>query len=221
MVRSLHQKEIIYTAKDIPLFHYYQFRELAEFKMFFWMKTYHRYPSLSAANFDSKLVSENLMQIGTRIWENYLGIPSIEIWSQETVQITLRQIEFYYETGIISRQFAIQLCDQYLNLTENVMALARVGRKGSNGERYHLYKNDILIPENTILFRMGDRRVSFIAYRAMSLMTTSHESFCGQMEEFLNNLISNSELLSETGEKLRLKFFNGMQQKIHDFKTGI
>lgn len=221
MISLFPHKEIIYAAKDIPPFYYFQFPFLAEFKMFFWMKTYHRYPQFATRLFDSKLISENLLDIGKRIWKNYALIPSTEIWSEETFHVTLRQIEFYHETGVISPAQTILLCDDYLNLTDHILQFAKSGNKGSPEGKFNFYKNDILIPETTIFFKMGDKRVSFITYSTMNLLTTSQESFCKQTEDYLINVVNNSELLSTTGEKERTKFFNNMQHFILAFKKKV
>ena len=41
---------LVYVAKDIPIFHNFQFMELAAFKMFFWLKTV-----VNLADYDAKL----------------------------------------------------------------------------------------------------------------------------------------------------------------------
>ena len=46
-IASFEQKELLILPKDIPVFHYYNFPELAAFKYFFWMKTILHYPEYS------------------------------------------------------------------------------------------------------------------------------------------------------------------------------
>ena len=38
-INSASNKMLYYDAKDIPLFHHYQFEQLSKFKFFFWMRT--------------------------------------------------------------------------------------------------------------------------------------------------------------------------------------
>ena len=40
-----------FAAKDIPVFHLFQFPELARFKMFFWQKTIFKSPDLAGKKF--------------------------------------------------------------------------------------------------------------------------------------------------------------------------
>jgi hypothetical protein len=218
MICSFPEKELTYAAKDIPFFHYYAFPKLASFKMFFWMKTYHRYPQYADVKFDPDLISKELTQIGKRIWNRYAEIPCVEIWSDETSVVTLRQIEYYHEIGVITSEQALELCDEYSRMLEHIQLCAENGAKENNAARYSMYKNDILIAETTIFFKMGDKRVTFLTYNTMNVLTTSNERFCSNMEDFLTNVVNKSIQISTTGEKERVKFFNRMQDSIQSLK---
>jgi hypothetical protein len=55
----------------------------------------------------------------------------------------------------------------------------------------------------------------------MNILTTTHEVFCKQTEDYLVNLTTKSILISTTGEKDRNKFFNLMEEKIHHLKSRL
>lgn len=213
MIAGLPQKEIYYCAKDVPFFHYFKFPTLAAFKMFFWMKSYHNYPEYANQRFDPSLISKELLRIGERIWAKYTGIPSTEIWSEETTNITLKQIEFYLESGVLRNDQAIELCDLHVQLVNSIRQEAAIGNKGVAGVPFHIFKNEILIAETTLLFKMHNTRVAYITYNTMNVLTTSHESFCLQIENYLENVKNKSSLISTTGEKERNKFFNKMEEQ--------
>jgi hypothetical protein len=220
MISSFPEKELIYVAKDIPFFHYYSFPKLAAFKMFFWMKTYHSYPQYADSKFNPDVISKDLHQVGKRLRDRYAEIPCIEIWSDETSVVTRRQIEYYHEIGVITTEQALELCDEYSHMLDAIQQYAKVGTKG-NTASYSLYKNDILIAETTIFFKMGDKRVTFLTYNTMNVLTTSNERFCKSMEEYLTNIINKSIQISTSGEKERAKFFNRMQDSIQLLKKRI
>src|SRR5262245_55213413 len=50
-IDSFNKKELIYFSKDIPLFHFFSFPELASFKFFFWMKSVVNFQSLTNVQF--------------------------------------------------------------------------------------------------------------------------------------------------------------------------
>jgi BetR domain-containing protein len=221
MISSFPEKELVYVAKDIPFFHYYAFPRLAAFKMFFWMKTYHRYPQYADVNYSPDLISKELLQIGKRLWDRYTEIPTVEIWSDETAVVTQRQIEYYHDIGVITASEAHELCDEYSRMLEHIQLYARNDTKENNSSRFSMYKNDILIAETTIFFKMGDKRVTFLTYNTMNVLTTSNERFCENMEYFLTNVINKSIQISTSGEKERAKFFNRMQNSIQQLKKRI
>lgn len=221
MINSFPDKQLIFAAKDVPMFHYYKFPELAAFKMFFWMKSYQRYSNLAESKFDPKLISQSLLNIGEKIWAAYSQIPCIEIWSEETVTITLRQIEYYHEIGVLTSAQALHLFEEHTKMIDNIQIMARDGSKGNGENNFSMYKNEILIAESTIFFKMGDKRVTYLTYNVMNVLTTSNEAFCTTVEDHLHNLINKSVQISSSGEKERNKFFNKMQESILQFKKRI
>ena len=97
VIQSMSPKHLYYSARDIPIFHYFQDPELTSFKIYIWVKYYMQHPALRNVNFDSKKLPDLLKEfdeLSRRIWDLYLKIPSTEIWTYETPNITLRQLEF-------------------------------------------------------------------------------------------------------------------------------
>jgi len=218
----LPDKQIIYFAKDTPVFYYFNSPLLGPFKMFFWMNSVLRKEDYRGVKFSPELVPRDLITLGERIWKRYTEIPKIEIWSEETLNVTLRQIEFYHECGFLADpKYALQLCDEYLLIIKEIRGWATVGYKEKADFKFNLYKNDLLIGDNTIFFRMGDKRATFIPYNTLNILTTTHEGFCKQTEDYLVNLTTKSILISTTGEKDRNKFFNLMEEKIQHVKARL
>jgi hypothetical protein len=215
-------KQLIYFAKDIPVFYYFNSPLIGPFKMFFWMNSVLRDEGYRGVKFSPDLVPKELIALGEKIWKRYTETPKIEIWSDETLNVTLRQIEFYYECGFFADpKYAEQLCDEYLVIIKEIRSWAAKGYREKPEYQFNLYKNDLLIADNTIFFRMGDKRVTFIPYNTMNILTTTHEVFCKQTEDYLVNLTTKSILISTTGEKDRNKFFNLMEEKIHHLRSRL
>ncbi len=214
-------KEIVFTAKDVPVFHYFRYPELCAFKMFFWMKSVLNYPELQTKKFSPALIRNELIALGRKISTVYNKVPSIEVWSEETTNVTLKQLEFYNESGFFNSTDDSQLIvEQYKQLIRDVHQMAAQGFK-QDSIPYTLYKNEILIADNTVLYKMGEKKIAYISHNITELLMTSHESFCAQTEAFINNLQNRSILISTTGEKERNKFFNRMEEKIDSVKKRI
>lgn len=222
MLIPYQDKQLIYFAKDIPVFYYFNSPLIGPFKMFFWMNSVLREKDYREVKFTPELLSRELIVLGQKIWKRYTETPKIEIWSDETLNVTLRQIEFYHECGFFGDpKYALQLCDEYLLIIREIKSWAAVGYKDKPENRFDLFKNDLLIADNTILFRMGEKRITFVPFNTMNILTTTHENFCKRTEDYLMNLTTKSILISTTGEKDRNKFFNLMEGKIHQLKTRL
>jgi hypothetical protein len=68
---------------------------------------------------------------------------------------------------------------------------------------------------------MHNTRVAYVTYNTMNVLTTSHEAFCNQIDQFIENVKNKSVQISTTGEKERNKFFNQMVEKSHQLKEKV
>ncbi len=229
MISQMDDKVISYSARDLPIFHYFMFPELAAFKIYFWCKTYLNEQHLEDSRFDLEnlpKVVEDLIPTSEQIWKSYASIPSEELWSIETINIPLKQILYYHEAGIFNDSSqALQLIEKYEELLSVVQKEAQLGRKfidvgneSPTGEVFNLYYNEVSLGDNSILFKMGDKKISFLNASIKISMTTANESFCNEMELYHNNFKRKSTLLSNTSEKQRLKFFGRIKEIIADYK---
>lgn len=218
---NTHQyKELIYLAKDVPVFYYFEHPELSAFKMFFWLKTLLRDPQLANEKFRMDCIPREMTSLGLDIWKQYAKVPSTEIWSFETFQVTLKQIEYYHDCGFFAEtKDALKLCDAFMDMNRAIQEMAARGFKNKNSTSFKLYKNDILTADNTVLLKMSANKTCFITYGTMNLLTTSNKKFCKQIEDHLENLHNKSVLISTTGEKERSKLFNSIEQSVKNMKA--
>ncbi len=220
-VNGFTQRKMIFAGRDMPIFHHFRLPELSAFKMFFWLKTVIKDTNYINQTFQQEVIPKEILQAATRLWKLYATVPSIEIWSDEAINETLKQIEFYHECRFFSdKKQATMLCDRLVDLISLIKAEASEGKK-TKGETFQLYNNEILIANNTVFARMDNQRIVYINYNTLNLLTTHQESFCDKSEKYLNNLIQNSTLISASAEKERNKFFNKMKERIEAFKSKL
>lgn len=214
-------KEMIFAVKEMPLFHHFRIPELVSFKLFFWLKMGIKDPAYANKQFRFNVLPEETMNAARKIWKLYSTIPCVEIWSDEAVRETLKQIEFCHECQFFEdTQQALRVCDKLIELIDQIKEDAKTGRK-LNGAAYKLFENDILIANNTIYCRMDKIRYVYINYNTLGLLVTQQESFCDKTETYLNKLTKNSVLISTTAEKERSKFFNRMKTQVEQVKERL
>jgi hypothetical protein len=214
----------VYEAEDIPPFHHFQFPELAAFKYFFWMRTILQYPDYN--NFFRRPSVKRF--IATRparaIIDTYNQIPSVEIWSVETLNSSLRQIEFYKDCRWFSRR---RIRDATVHDSSNMLisAYSRTGRIRRQSSRpvtsrrtawpeYQLFFNEVILGHNTILAEAGEEKSVFYQSRRAELNDyTRLKRFCDYTKLSLENIMRKSSLISSVSEKRRNRFFNVLKKR--------
>ena len=215
------EKQMIYYTKDLPIFYYFNHPRLSAFKIYFWMRTIHRYTEFEQEAFTFDQVPQELVTLGQRIWQKFCHVPSIEIWAQETTVVTLKQIEYYFECGYFKNpDDALLILDEFEELLRETKEWMKAGTK-PDGSSLQIYRNDILIGDNTILFRLGDERVAFLPIGNLSIISTTNPTFTAHIESFMDTVLQRAVLISATGEKERNKYFNQNVQLINNLRKRL
>jgi len=230
-IKKIHEakeSEIIYAAKDIPVFYYFEFPEIAAFKIYFWNKAL-----IPASGYENKMLSleapENLYVIGRQLLSHYIKIPTIEIWSEETISSILRQIDYCFVSGFFKqREDVFRLCDVLESWLDHVQSQAEHGFQymwGSPVEgienNYRLFHNEVLVSDNTILVKADNQKISYNTYNVINQLITSNPVFCNQIENSLRNLMKKSTMISGTSAKERHRFFNILHEKVTSLRSRI
>jgi hypothetical protein len=220
-INAASQKKIIYEAKDFPPFHYFNFPELAAFKHFFWMKTILSTPECANMYYEDHDFTGVLKNTGLEIIRVYNQIPSVEIWSIETINTTIRQIEYYRETGWFRNKENIDLIYHQLGqMLDHVKEEATIGEKLLIKQRplgnktFELYCNEVYLGHNTIITETDHIDTVYINHGILNYMSTRDARFCAYTRKYFDNTLSKSTLISNTSEKERNRFFNILHQKI-------
>ena len=229
-VRSLaaaEDKLVMYSAKDIPIFHYYQLREIALFKEFIWLKTLFKLPEYNEKLFSVTEPSDEIFHIGQQMLHFSVKIPTLEIWNDETITNLLQQVKYYWESGFFAGEedFWI-LCDKMEEWIKHIRKQAELGFKFIYGtepegqeDSFKLFYNDFILGDNTVLMLSKDRKIAFTTYNFIHLLSTTNPEFCQEIEDFMHTLMQKSVLISRVSAKDRNNFFNRMLERVYKLKT--
>jgi hypothetical protein len=230
-ILSSNRPLIVYACQDIPVFHHYNYPQLASFKMFYWMKSIMNLKSLEGATFSSNDSSVDLGELGSKVYETYRMIPSIEIWTDSTILSTIKQIAFYWESGVFSEpEDAIGVCESLRKELLDIQKYADVSSKkggehkpSGNDEQpnYTLYYSEIEITNNCVLVNMGDIKAVYLGHFSFNTMSTFNRNYCLETEEWLNNMLKKSVKISSISEKQRNQFFRKAFLKIDALENKI
>jgi len=227
-IQSLTNPEILYFAKDIPIFHHFHFDTLAAFKIFFWSKTVMQLPELKEEKFNFDQVDQNTLDMGRKVLSLYSRIPSAEIWNVETINSAVQQIEYYLTAGIIeNKEVALKLCDDLDKLIDHIAEQAEEGCKFLQGRdpfypgNYKLYNNEVILGDNSICVTSDHLKMTFMTVNVVNLMVSTEKIFCDKVEQYLRTMMKKSSLISKDSEKERTRFFNLIHQKVNGTRERI
>lgn len=224
MVNSFSRKHVYFLVKDMPPFHHYYHPLLAGFKFFFWMKSILYYESLKNEKFSPETNQFSVYQeITQKILRVYNRVPTSEIWNEEGLNTTLRQIEVYHEMGLISSpKITLELYHCVLEVIDHLEKMAESGKKSILGQtptsesaEYRFYSNEIVLGDNTFMAEIGDNKVTYLNHSVLYFVGSVDKKFNDSMFRNLDNLMQKSTLISGTGEKERKQFFNKLRKKVH------
>ena len=229
LFNSHERKHMYFLMKDIPPYVHFLMPELAKFKFFFWMKSILHYKSLQGVKFD--LADERYDKYDSiikKIIELYLKIPMTEIWNVESIESTLRQIAFYRDAGSFKNPGDVpMLYNKVEEMINHLERQAEVGLKfrvneepDQNSSEYRLYVNELILGDNTIMAELDDTYITFLNYGVLFIVYTTDERFNNAMKENLENLVKKSMMISKSGEKERVRFFNGLREKICHYRKA-
>jgi BetR domain len=218
-INAFDEKKIIYAAEEMPIMHSFFNEELAAFKLFYWQRSVLNLPHLQGKKFAFDIISPQLLKVAKGIHEEYMAIPAIEIWTDETILTVIKQVEFYYESGAFAtKEDAVLILENVKKMAESLSSFAEQEQKLNVGKRaggsYHLYNCDLVIGTNCIHVKAGTNNFSYISFNTMNSLTTANQVFCNEIEQWMKNLIRKSSLISGSAEKQRFQFFKSMHKQI-------
>jgi len=222
---KLKNASIIYSAKDIPLFHTLKDSYLSRYKIYVWLKDVDLNFTKDKTSFDKFIedVPDSLLKNAFALGDIYKNINITEIWNDSTIIGTLQQILYYFESGLLSQELAYNICDDLTEVIHHVegQAIKQSIFGSKNKATYNLYINEIHTMSNTIMVITPNKKVFFTPFTVLSYFKIEHQPTCEIMKQFFDKQMRSSKLLINAGEKDRTLFFKKMHQRIDNLKSRI
>jgi hypothetical protein len=221
---SFEKKEMFYLCKDLPIWHFFLFPEIASFKIFCWMKTIQNHPDYQHKTFSlANFPYNEFYATGQLILKEYNKIPTVELWGYETVNSTINQIQYYRDAKLFAREEDLKEVLVSLNkMLDHLRSESEDGVKFMPGVSsanskiaYNLYINEVLLGNNTTLINLDDTLYCYINYNGLNYFKTRDTRFTTRSMGHFNTLMSRSTHISRTGEKYRNKYFGLLEEKVN------
>lgn len=203
------QGELLYSAKDVPIFYHFNYPSLSKFKMLYWLRSMADHKDYNNISFEKFEVKEKWKKISKQVYQEFTKLETIEIWNYETTHSNIAQVQYYFETGIISQENAISVLEDLKKELEDIQTSC-IHESKLNPEHPNLkiYYNEVIAADNTILAKSNQGKFVFLPHIILNYMTTSNDKYCDYISNVFDLVIKQSTLISGVNEKERNKFFN-------------
>lgn len=226
---SFKEKKFYLLWKDIPIFHHFHLREIAAFKYYFWMNTLMNLPDFKNKTIKLNEYPDSLFESGQKVLSFYNQIDSYELWNFESVNSTIRQIEYYRDSQMFeSDEDVLKIYVALEKLLSHLEKQAQLGYKFrfDDPERKptakgQMYINEMFLLDNHMMVVLDGVKQVIVPHTATNYMMTRDINFCENFSHFTLNLLQRSTLISEVSEKERTHFFRTFRERISKRKEAL
>ena len=221
-IQSFEDHTMIYSAKDLPIWHYFSCEYLKSFKIYYLLRTIKKDPEFQNKEFSFDCVPEYYMHAAKESYEAYSKINSEELWTPSSLNIMLGQIKYYFQSGIITEQQFEIITDKLIELLESIKIQASIGEKvnlqGEVRGGYKIYLSEIIGGDNVIYAEGGGNQITFHPPVLMNYLHTTDIPFCNYIKNAFDIAKGTAELISTISERSRNMFFNEFKKKVLSLK---
>ncbi len=216
---------IQYATNEIPIFHYFGFKEMNFFKYYTWAWSAWEFANtkFKKMSFGKPIDSnDQFLTYTEKIKARYVKVPSTEFISETALHNTTQQIKYFLSINRYEvPEDALRICQNLREMFEHIAKMAEVGKKflpgetpDMNGADFFLYHNEITQSNNMMVAEtpMGDH--TFATFDNPNLLHTQNEKITNYAKEWFRKQKKRSHGLSKETEKNRFRFFKIMFDQI-------
>ncbi|MGC4035616.1 MAG: helix-turn-helix transcriptional regulator [Chitinophagaceae bacterium] len=226
---SFKEKEFYYLCKDVPLFQHFHSREFAAFKYYFYMKTLVGFPEFKNKKISFDEYPDSLFEMSKKIFDIYYQLNVHEFWNYESLNSTLRQIEYYVEGRMFqSNEDAIKVYEALERFFNHIEKQAELGYRFKEDDpdktpigKFSMYVNETVLLDNNILVILDGVKLVIVPHSAVNYMMSRDIKFTENFYRYIKNMEKRSTMVSQVSEKERARFFKHMRDKIQSRKHAM
>lgn len=181
------------------------------FKIFVWNKSFLNNPRLEGKKFSPGFASEvkDELQQSSMMNGFYQHADSTEIYFDEILDVYLKQLKYYHETGFIdSPDTTAALLAELRQVTEHLQLDINRGYKTRSGDgKLVAYYSEIPLLNNIFLVKSHEGLRLFQGLQTLDYLTTTNKEYGEEVLLRLENCFRRCVRLDGGAEKVREQFF--------------
>lgn len=214
------KSELFYAAKDIPIYYLPEGSLYTKFKLYVISQSY--LSEKEKVKFERFNVPLSLVKSAKDFTKMYQNINITEVWNDTTINSALYQIYYFFETKLLTKSEANELCNELKKIVQQLenKATQKVFSESGN-KKYELYYNKSITLNNTSLFKRDKIKILTIPYTHLSYIRIDDKDSCDEYQQFFERQILMSKKISGNSEVVRELFFTSVYEKINQLKQQI
>ncbi|MSQ79890.1 MAG: hypothetical protein EXR21_09515 [Flavobacteriaceae bacterium] len=181
------------------------------FKIFVWNKSFLNNARLEGKKFSPAFVSEVKEQLQQSALMNgfYQHTDSTEIFFDEILDVYIKQLVYYHESGFIdSPKTSLALLNELRQILEQLQEDINRGYKTRNGDgKITAYFSEIPLLNGVFLVKSHEGLRMFQGLQTLDYLTTTNEAYCKEVLERIENCFKRCIRLDGAAEKVRHQYF--------------
>jgi hypothetical protein len=198
---------LFYSAKDIPLFYFMDGTILSKFKAFVWLNLLNTNQKKVA--FENFVIDESFSEYMQTLKKTYENTIVNEVWNDTTINSSLQQILYFYESGLLNLKSANTLCKDLKRIINLIQE-----KCNNSDNNFSLYYNELILLNNNMMIETPEKLTMFVPYTLLGYFITDNEESCKNVHQFFKQQIINSKPLGQSGIKEQNIFFNRAHRKV-------
>ncbi|MDL2255266.1 hypothetical protein LJC38_01610 [Parabacteroides sp. OttesenSCG-928-K15] len=192
------------------------FMPYKELTRYFLFKSGRYYTDLEEfRRFETVTIDERLQ----RYWEKErIGLTHFNktyyIWDSQIIPNLVRDLKYYESIDLISKEENRGIKEDILRMLDKLEQIAIGGKHPETGNKFELYTASMNINTTHTYVRSGADWGYYLSVYVIRTMFTFDPKMCMNMKHWIGTQKASSILISESGEKERMLFFNRQRQAV-------
>lgn len=194
-------------------FFYIPYKQLTRFYLFKWGRYYtHQeiYKHFETVQIDEK--KQQSMTFELSLLKKYKK--SFFIWDSQIIPNLVNDIKYYESIDAIRKEEILSIKEDLFSLLDQLETMAIEGRYSGTDNKFDLYAASMHINTSHVYLHAGDLWAYYLNIHLIHAIITYDKAFCMKMKRWIHTLKTSSILISQSGEKERLLFFNKQRKAV-------
>lgn len=203
------------ASNVIPPTLYLRYEALSKFRLFKWL--YHQEEISVHEHYEELRIPTELMDkqkefvaVSQQLQSSYY------IWDKETFPRLMKDIKYFSDIGLVSKDSVQELKAELLALLEELEDISYKGRFRT-GKEVQMYISNINFETSYSYVETMDYHLSLIRVFSINSITTFDDVVFKNLKNWIISLKKYSTLISQSNEIERIRFFNEQQEILNEF----